>query len=766
MKKRGFTLIELLAVIVILAIIALISVPIILNIIGSVKEESLNVIKDNMEKAAELYVFANLDEYNIKEGEKEYVQLSQLEGTYLKKVNNPGGSEACEGYVKVEKVNNNLTYTAYLDCGNGHNLLVDSSYVNYGGDYLDNFESIKKTTDGGYIVVGNSNSTSYSGNTTKGDNVNYDAIIVKYDSDGVEQWSRNFGGSSNDYFYDVIQVADGYVAVGQTTSNDGDLSSLDAGDYNSLLVKYDNQGNLVHKKILFKRVGTSGSSANSVIFSNGNYYVLGNSRGVNGVGANLMYIAAYDSNFNEIRANTYGGTYSSNARSILINDSGNFVIVGNSSSTNNEMSDIKIGIQGNSDAVIFEIDKNNQSIISKGIFGGTDGADSFYDVIELSDGYIAVGNSNSTDHDMDGINKGGTDAIVVKYGKTTDINGVLPIIWKKVIGGSNNDIFRSIIIDNDELVVVGDSNSIDFDLENITKANNEYYDGLIVRLSQTGEIINKATYGGTKSDFLNKGIKDDNKLVVVGRSFSIDTNIEPFNLGNSDAVMINLDLDFNPINNFQLKTLLKNKPKELVKNYGENIPLPENRDSLKLYTTNDATNDLGSWCTTGNVDPNSNYNHVNCLQPFDSADMVKLYENIVTYNNNVDVNVNNINNWIRLYFYFGNGGANEISNVKITFDGSLEMTIEEAVNQDYIEPLVLLGSSRSGTGYYFPDTFNIISGGSSGTGNFPLTYVLIKPKNKKLINISFDSSKELLSTQANFQVHEFNNYDISLTKAE
>ena len=40
MRKKGFTLIELLAVIVILAIIALIATPIILNIISDTKEES------------------------------------------------------------------------------------------------------------------------------------------------------------------------------------------------------------------------------------------------------------------------------------------------------------------------------------------------------------------------------------------------------------------------------------------------------------------------------------------------------------------------------------------------------------------------------------------------------------------------------------------------------------------------------------------------------------------------------------------------------
>ena len=51
MKKRGFTLIELLAVIVVLAIIALIATPIVMNVIG-------NVQKGAAERSAERYVAA------------------------------------------------------------------------------------------------------------------------------------------------------------------------------------------------------------------------------------------------------------------------------------------------------------------------------------------------------------------------------------------------------------------------------------------------------------------------------------------------------------------------------------------------------------------------------------------------------------------------------------------------------------------------------------------------------------------------------------
>jgi len=56
MKKSGFTLIELLAVIVILAIIALIATPIILNIIQDVRKESSKTSAQNYLKAVELAI--------------------------------------------------------------------------------------------------------------------------------------------------------------------------------------------------------------------------------------------------------------------------------------------------------------------------------------------------------------------------------------------------------------------------------------------------------------------------------------------------------------------------------------------------------------------------------------------------------------------------------------------------------------------------------------------------------------------------------------
>jgi len=57
MKKRGFTLIELLAVIVVLAIIALIATPIVMNVIENVQKGAAERSYENVIKAAELYFY-------------------------------------------------------------------------------------------------------------------------------------------------------------------------------------------------------------------------------------------------------------------------------------------------------------------------------------------------------------------------------------------------------------------------------------------------------------------------------------------------------------------------------------------------------------------------------------------------------------------------------------------------------------------------------------------------------------------------------------
>ena len=64
MNNKGFTLVEIISVIALLALVIIITVPIIGNVSESVKKKTLNTKIDNIEKAAVLYGQDNRGNFN------------------------------------------------------------------------------------------------------------------------------------------------------------------------------------------------------------------------------------------------------------------------------------------------------------------------------------------------------------------------------------------------------------------------------------------------------------------------------------------------------------------------------------------------------------------------------------------------------------------------------------------------------------------------------------------------------------------------------
>ncbi len=107
----------------------------------------------------------------------------------------------------------------------------------YGGAGNDVFSKASFTTDGGMIMVGNTNSFGAGGR---------DVYLVKVDSSGNQQWTKTFGGSGDDNGADVIQTNDGGFAIVGTDGN----SQL-------YLIKTDANGNLSWSRSC-NTLGTSG----------------------------------------------------------------------------------------------------------------------------------------------------------------------------------------------------------------------------------------------------------------------------------------------------------------------------------------------------------------------------------------------------------------------------------------------------------------------------------------------------------------------------
>lgn len=95
----------------------------------------------------------------------------------------------------------------------------------YGDPYSDDTGySLKKTSDGGYVIVGTK--TSFDTGLT-------DIWIIKADNDGYMQWNLTIDGGVDDWAYSVDETSDGgYIITGLT-------NSFGPGDYNLWLIKVE-----------------------------------------------------------------------------------------------------------------------------------------------------------------------------------------------------------------------------------------------------------------------------------------------------------------------------------------------------------------------------------------------------------------------------------------------------------------------------------------------------------------------------------------------
>jgi len=128
----------------------------------------------------------------------------------------------------------------------------------FGGTDYECGYSGQQTIDGGFIIVG------YTWSFGHGCS---DVYLIKTDSGGNPQWQKTFGGSSWDYGWSISQVRDeGYIITGYTYS-------FGAEEANVYLIKTDSAGNLQWQKTF----GGSGDDFGYVVqqTTDGGYIIAG-----------------------------------------------------------------------------------------------------------------------------------------------------------------------------------------------------------------------------------------------------------------------------------------------------------------------------------------------------------------------------------------------------------------------------------------------------------------------------------------------------------
>jgi hypothetical protein len=183
----------------------------------------------------------------------------------------------------------------------------------YGGSLNDWVHSIQQTLDGGYILAGE----------TRSFNLNdWEAYLVKTDSEGKEIWSKTYDPSGSDRAYSVQETFDGgFILAGETDYGRG---------YNVYLLRTDSVGGVVWSQYIG---GQDDEYARSIKpTSDGGYIVAGATKsfavkrlGPVGWDWFLIKIAG---NGEEIWHRAYGGDYDDFSNSAQQTSDGGYIVAG------------------------------------------------------------------------------------------------------------------------------------------------------------------------------------------------------------------------------------------------------------------------------------------------------------------------------------------------------------------------------------------------------------------------------------------------------
>lgn len=247
-----------------------------------------------------------------------------------------------------------------------------------GGSGAEIFDNIEQTADSGYIILGSSASNisgDKTENNTTGQPNDSDYWILKLNAAGNIQWQNTIGGSGNDEASSVTQTKDGgYVLIGTSNSPlSGDKTEDTIGSFDYWVVKLTAIGNIEWDNTIG---GTDTDKPYTVMqTSDGGYlvggYSLSNSSGdktentTAGTGYVDGWIVKLDSSGNVLWDNTIGGNGVDIIQSIHPTFDGNYVI--GASSQSGISGDKTESNRGGEDFWIFKL-KNVNNLITGNIF--------------------------------------------------------------------------------------------------------------------------------------------------------------------------------------------------------------------------------------------------------------------------------------------------------------------------------------------------------------------------------------------------------------
>ena len=432
-----------------------------------------------------------------------------------------------------------------------------------GGASTDYINVVVATNDGGYIAGGRFNSSSLNLEngvrlTNKG---SADGVIIKYNSNREVEWARRIGGTDYDNINVVAVTSDGgYIVGGEFESSNIDLENgvrlTPNGSSDGMIIKYNSNGEVEWAKGIG---GTDVDEINSVAETkDGGYIVggyfkssnidLGNGVSLISRGSSDGMIIKYNSNGEVEWAKGIGGTDNEKINSVAVTSEGDYIVAGDFIS---ESIDLENGISltnnGIVDGMIIKYSSNGEAKWAKGIGGKN--SDYIESIAETQDGGYIVGGYFWSSIDLGNgeslTSKGNDDGMIIKYSSAGKVE------WSRAIGGGSRECVNSVSVTSDGgYIVGGDFSSESIDLKNgvsLVKKSFEKatYDGMIIKYSSSGDAEWAKAIGGIDSEYI-KSVADtkDGNYIAGGyfdsSSIDLDNGKTLINKGSSNGMILKI----------------------------------------------------------------------------------------------------------------------------------------------------------------------------------------------------------------------------------
>ncbi|MEM9679294.1 MAG: hypothetical protein AAF901_03140 [Bacteroidota bacterium] len=403
-----------------------------------------------------------------------------------------------------------------------------------GGGNNDSGQSVVATVDGGYAILGHTQSND--GDITSKSDESFDYWLLKFNAEDELQWQKTFGGTDDDRGSEIIQTLDGgFIVLGFSSSNDGDVTN-NAGLQDFWLLKLDASGNMVWEKSFGYQGADSGISV--IQTADQGYLVTGildvtasggegeTSRSTNRHAGGDYWVLKLNTSGDIEWSRYFGGNFTDTPEGIVQTAEGDYIIAGGSDSADTDISNNL----GTYDFWIIKISSIGDLIWEKS-FGGSQ-IDEARAIVTTNDGnFIVAGDTRSNTIDVSS-NNGAADLWIIKISTDGDL------IWENTIGGTNFDVARSITpSQSGGFILAGSSRSSDIDVTE----NKGQNDAWVVKVNDEGNLQWQTTIGGSNIDFAY-GVAElnDSSIVAVGDTTSNDGDIAE-NKGFTDALIIKIN---------------------------------------------------------------------------------------------------------------------------------------------------------------------------------------------------------------------------------